>query len=65
MRFSGLLAISLLGLNSGDVSGKDIYSLIVGGEIEEAQELLSQASTAHQRDGNHLFFLSLLESDAG
>ncbi len=47
----------------GAASAKDIYSLIQSGEIEEARELLSEQSTAQQRDGNHLFFLALIESD--
>lgn len=47
----------------GTASAKDIYSLIQNGEIEEARNLLSEQSTAQQRDGNYLFFLALIESD--
>jgi hypothetical protein len=54
-------AILLLPLLS---SGKDAYSLILSGEIEEARELLSKTSTASQRDGNHLFYLALIEPNA-
>jgi len=46
------------------VSGKDIYSLIRSGEIEEARDSLERLSTARQRDGNQLFYLALIESDA-
>lgn len=38
--------------------------MIVSGQIEEAREALSKASTASQRDGNHLFYLSLIEPNA-
>ncbi len=61
---SNPLAVALLVLFSyGAVSAKDIYSLIQSGEIEEARALLSEQSTAQQRDGNHLFFLALIEGD--
>lgn len=60
-----VIVILLLGLISPTISsGKEAYSLILKGEIDEARELLSRASTASQRDGNHLFFLSLIEPDA-
>ena len=41
-----------------------IYSLILKGELEKARDTLSKTSTASLRDGNYLFYLSLLESDA-
>ncbi len=60
-----IIIISLLtSLLAGAVSAKDIYALIRSGEIEEARDSLSRLSTARQRDGNQLFYLSLIESDA-
>ncbi len=42
----------------------DIYALIKSGRIDEASELLSEVSTASTRNGDKLFFLSLIEKDA-
>ena len=41
-----------------------IYSLIARGDLAEARDSLSSASTALLRDGNRLFYLSLLEPKA-
>jgi tetratricopeptide (TPR) repeat protein len=41
-----------------------IYSLIAKGDLDEARDSLSSASTALLRDGNRLFYLSLLEPNA-
>lgn len=54
----------LIVLFAGNSFGKDIYSLIVGGELEQAREELSKLSTAQKRDGNYLFYLSLIEPNA-
>jgi hypothetical protein len=42
----------------------DIYSLIMKGDLKEATDSLSGLSTASLRDGNHLFYLSLVEPRA-
>jgi len=42
----------------------NIYSLIVKGDLKAASDMLSSASTASLRDGNRLFYLSLLEPSA-
>lgn len=42
---------------------ESIYSLIKSGRLKEASDSLSQLSTASMRDGNHLFYLGLLETD--
>lgn len=57
-----MLIIVLAGVSN--ISAKDIYSLIRSGEVEEARDSLSRLSTASQRDGNHLYFLSLIENNA-
>ena len=57
-----VITISFL-LTVGSAFSKDIYALIKNGEIDEARNLLSQQSTAQQRDGNLLFFLALIEPD--
>jgi tetratricopeptide (TPR) repeat protein len=43
---------------------KDIYSLIAYGRLEEARQALSEYATAAVRDGDILFYQSLLEPDA-
>ena len=58
-------ALLLILICISGVSAKDIYSLIRNGELEEARDSLSKLSTARQRDGNHLYFLSLIEKSAG
>lgn len=56
----------LLSLAVTGVAGTDrLYSLIKEGRLAEAASSLSLVSTATLRDGNSLFFLSLLEPDAG
>ncbi len=45
-------------------SPKDTYVLIKEGRLQQAHEALSSVSTAALRDGNTLFFQSLLETDA-
>ncbi len=41
-----------------------IYSLITKGDLDQARDSLSSTSTASLRDGNRLFYLSLLEPSA-
>lgn len=50
-------------LSSG-ISAESIYDMIAGGRVKEAQEALSRAVTASSRDGDVLFYQSLLETDA-
>ncbi|UCG62001.1 MAG: SPOR domain-containing protein [Candidatus Zixiibacteriota bacterium] len=47
-----------------DACADRIYSLIRQGRLREAADSLSGVSTASTRDGNKLFFSSLLEQDA-
>jgi len=56
------IAFILLFLAAG-VRAESIYNLIREGEIKQAVDSLSQVSTAALRNGNNLFFQSLLESD--
>jgi tetratricopeptide (TPR) repeat protein len=58
------LLICLLAAASLNAQGYDIYSLIQEGRLQEARDSLSRLSTASLRDGNVLFFRSLLERDA-
>jgi len=63
MNIKATITTTLLLLMFGSASAKDIYALIKNGEIDEARDLLSQQSTAQQRDGNRLFFLALVEPE--
>lgn len=47
-----------------NLSAANIYTLIKQGYLKEASDSLSLLSTAGSRDGNNLFFLSLIEQDA-
>ena len=58
-----LLTVFLL-TTALDTNADNIYSLIRKGKLREAADSLSGISTASTRDGNKLFFLSLLEPDA-
>ncbi|MBU8932723.1 MAG: SPOR domain-containing protein [candidate division Zixibacteria bacterium] len=58
-----LAAVSLL-IGCATAAADDTYSLIKKGRLKEANEALSAISTATLRDGNTLFFQSLLETDA-
>jgi len=44
-------------------SSESIYSLIKSGRTKDASDSLSMLSTASLRDGNHLFYLGLLETN--
>lgn len=52
-----MIAVVLLGQTA---TAENIYSLIKTGKIEEAKSQLSQLSSAQNRDGDILFFQSLL-----
>ncbi len=54
-----VVVVSAINVNSGD-----IYSMIINGDIDAARDSLSRLSTAAQRDGDYLFYLSLVERDA-
>ncbi|MDH4156542.1 MAG: SPOR domain-containing protein [candidate division Zixibacteria bacterium] len=58
------LLICLLVVAPLEARGDDIYVLIQEGRLQEARDSLSRLSTASLRDGNVLFFRSLLERDA-
>lgn len=51
-------------LFAGPAYSDDIYVLIHKGKLSQARDLISKASTASIRDGNMLYFQSLLEPDA-
>ncbi len=58
--------ITLLGIVlccSATSRADTIYSLIRQGKVEEARDSLSTVSTASTRDGNKLFYLSLVEQN--
>ncbi len=59
-----LLIVSLVFAASSPAYGDNIYSLIVNGRLAEAADSLSDISTASTRDGNKLYYLSMIESDA-
>lgn len=64
--FRFALLLLLLSAMVGTVSARDpIYQLIADGKIREATDSLSRYTTAANRDGNILFFQSLIETDAG
>ena len=62
--FRIILTTVLIVSIAGSVTADRIYTLIRQGKLAEAADSLSQLSTASRRDGNVLFFQSLLESDA-
>ncbi len=56
------LVCTLLAL-AAPTAAESIYSMIRSGKLQEATDSLSSSSTASLRDGNRLFYFSLLESD--
>lgn len=59
-----VLTVALLLFGSAPIRSESIYSLIAEGNLKQALDSLSQVSTASTRDGNILFYASLLEPDA-
>ena len=60
-----ILCIIILALGIPTVGSADnIYSLITDGRLKEASDSLSRLATASTRDGNVLFFQSLMEQSA-
>jgi tetratricopeptide (TPR) repeat protein len=55
---------ALLLLMAPNASSENIYSLIKQGKLDQAADSLSGVTTASTRDGNKLFFASLLEPEA-
>ncbi len=55
----GVLLVSVPPLKA-----QDAYSLIKSGRLDRARQVLSETSTASLRQGNRLYFLSLLEPSA-
>jgi len=64
MRKIFLVPLALVLLMVGDVRPDNIYSLIRQGRLREAADSLSGITTASSRDGNKLFYSSLLEESA-
>lgn len=62
-RLACILVLVLL-IGCPIVNADDIYKLIRGGKLDEARESLSQIATASRRDGDNLFYQSLLEPEA-
>ncbi len=61
---NGLLAVvTVLAAFTSAVQADEVYTLIQRGDLERARQALSELSTASLRDGNRLFYLSLLETD--
>lgn len=61
-----LVIILLLVVLAGGTSltAKDLYKLIQAGRLAEVRDSLSQMATAATRDGDLIFFQSLIETDA-
>ncbi len=60
-----LIVISIAAiLFSGPTYADDIYALIHKGKLSQARDLISKSSTASTRDGNMLFYQSLIEPEA-
>ncbi len=58
-----ILTLALMAAGPG-VASSNIYSLIANGDLREAEDSLSNVSTASTRNGDLLFCASLLERDA-
>lgn len=58
-----IITVAML-LTVGDARPDNIYSLIRQGRLREAADSLSGVTTASSRDGNKLFYSSLLEQNA-
>lgn len=54
----------ILSVCSLSVNAENVYSLIKQGKIDEAKDSLSHRSSALNRDGDDLYFLSMLEQSA-
>ena len=59
-----VIALLMITIGISDVRSENIYSLIMEGRVQEAEDSLSRMTTAATRDGDVLFFRSLLEPDA-
>jgi tetratricopeptide (TPR) repeat protein len=63
MRQTILIAFLILGASLSASAGDNVYEMIKKGHLVRAADSLSKTSTAALRDGNSLFYLSLIESD--
>jgi|GEM_PF-556709 len=61
---TSILLVIVVSLFAGPLYAQSIYKLITDGEIRRAQDSLSSISSASTRDGNTLFYASLLEPRA-
>ena len=62
MRLIVLLCMALA-LTAPPTSAVGIFELISNGDLDQAADSLSSVTTAGLRDGNLLFYASLLETD--
>lgn len=59
-----ITAVLAIVLTTGLVQAESIYGLISKGEIERVEDSLSKLPSSALRDGNMLFYASLIETDA-
>ncbi|HOP06879.1 MAG TPA: SPOR domain-containing protein [candidate division Zixibacteria bacterium] len=59
-----VLVVAVLLIGATNPKSETIYGLIAEGNLKQALDSISQVSTASTRDGNILFYASLLEPDA-
>ena len=64
-RLPVLILTLLIVVVSPALHGETVYELIMQGRIQEASDSLARMTTAALRDGDVLFFQSLIEPDAG
>lgn len=63
IKFKSIILILLVCFGQS-LAAENIYSLINKGHLKEAADSLSKITTAANRDGNYLFYLSMLEENA-
>jgi hypothetical protein len=63
-RASATVLLVILLTATGLTAGESIYGLITRGEIERAEDSLASLPSSELRDGNMLFYASLIETDA-
>ena len=62
--FGIFLSAAICSVSSPQVNGDELYDAITRGDLNKATTMLSERITAANRDGNTLFYQSLLEQDA-
>jgi tetratricopeptide (TPR) repeat protein len=65
MRVLYCLLIMGLSLYGSRASATDIYTLIVSGQLDLAEDSLAKLPSTALRDGNMLYYASMIETDAG